>query len=179
MGALARGLMSGIAGGIRASKNGMDFWDGDIPLKERVKYISNRIPDEQWNQAGLSEVKLGEKLGNANGRTTRGIVRNTLADGEIGFSKNTIELSKSTVRKIWNGRITGFETLNHELQHATDFSSGMYSKIWNGLGNTNWESSKCVLEFRAFYMSFQRTGLSMYQTSYKHWYNRYYDLLKK
>ena len=75
------------------------------------------------------------------------------------------------------GKITGIETLNHELQHATDFSSGMYSRIWNGIGNNRADLTKSVMEFRAFYLSYQRTGLTMYQTSYQHWYNNYFNLL--
>ena len=54
--------------------------------------------------------------------------------GALSFSDFTISLSKTTERRIWNGKIRGFETLNHELQHGEDFASGIYSRIYNAAG---------------------------------------------
>ena len=76
------------------------------------------------------------------------------------------------------GNIRGIETLNHELFHATDYSSGEFSKIWTGLGEGRGDLTRCVMEFRSFYTSYQNTGLDIYKTQYQYWYNQYYQLLK-
>ncbi len=170
--------LGGVASGLIATNNGMDFWDGDITLEERIKIIESNISESDRQLGSIKSVKIGKRMGKAEGTTYRG-VRNYAKDGTVYYTDNTIELKKSTVRRIWKGDVRGMEILKHEIFHSKDWASGYHHKIYNGIGYENNQLVKCNMEFRAFYYNYKNSGLGIFKTSYQKWYNEYFRILSE
>ena len=164
IGGASGGLIGGIGGGIGAVKSGNDFWDGDIPLQERLDIIKQKNAG-RMSETKVTDIKIGKNMPDANGQAIPGRKRVLLSDGYLGIEDNTIELSKRTVRRIWRGKMTGIQTLDHEFVHTRDFSSGFYDRITKSYssypnGGSNYVNA--VMEFRAYLSSYLNTGNSGY-----------------
>lgn len=167
IGAASGAVIGGITGGLDAHRDGRDFYDGGLPLEERMKMINESISAEVRDNAGLKEIKMTRGLvddfGNrAIGLTSKGDIVSILEDGQRSYSDNIIELRPFTVRRISNGRIRGLATLDHELFHATDFKSGMASRIWNGQANYNENAYRSLLEYGTYNHVYNLYGKNRY-----------------
>lgn len=177
IGLVSGGVIGGVIGGVDARMKGMDFWDGDIPIEQRLEAIKNSISDEIWSKNEIGDIIVGKNMGDASGRCTQGIAYKS-ENGEVKFTENTIKLTRSTIRKIYSGKSSGFETLRHEIFHSADYSSGEYWRVFIGEGR-NVELTRCIMEQRAFFNSFLNTGSDLYLQLTRQWWDGYFLLFVK
>jgi hypothetical protein len=141
IGAVTGGLIGGFYSGMKAHLNERDFWDGGIPMEERLKEVIEKYQGEVIEKFGdvgnvnykfrtdnnIYTAELEGQTITSTGQARTVIGKSfTNADGKKCFDNNTIELRKSYVRGLYKNRISP-KSLFHEYKHCSDLFRGEYS----------------------------------------------------